>query len=416
MTSASQHDHETQSGSFRGPASWAILLTVLFVWTLAVAPAKAENFKVLYSFKGEGDGESPGGLLLDAKGNLFGLTEFTYGMQSGHGVFFKLDKKGKQTVLYTFQGGPDGDGPYYQILLRDAADNFYGTTVGGGADGLGTVFKINFKSHTKTVLHSFTGGITDGSYPFAGVIQDEAGNLYGTTENGASDGGAGWGGVFKVDRAGTETLLLSFSGSGVGGDSRAGLIWDEQGNLYSTTIDLGNQGCSCGTIFELDSTGKPSVLHDFSGYPTDGANPYTGLIRDPSGNLYGTTVNGGGQDSCHPTCGTVFELSPPTQGGNWTETVLHTFTGGTDGEYPYGWLVRDKMGNLYGTTQLGGAFDRGTVFKIDTAGAETIIHNFDGRGGQQPMAGLVLDSSGNLYGTTSQGGKYDFGAVFKLTP
>jgi uncharacterized repeat protein (TIGR03803 family) len=248
---------------------------------------------------------------------------------------------------------------------------------------------------------------------------DTAGNLYGTTQNGGSGGGCsfGCGTVFKLAPAGNETVLHSFTGSpGDGGRPVAGLIMDTAGNLYGTTAEGGSGTCTvingvpvsgCGTVFKLDPAGNETVLHSFTG-GSDGIQALAALIMDQAGNLYGTTELGGSFGF-----GTVFKLDPS---GN--ETVLHTFTGGNDGATPFfAGLIMDTAGNLYGTTFNGGASGYGTVFELDTAGNETVLHSFTGSPGDgaSPPAALIMDKAGNLYGTTLIGGASGFGTVFKLT-
>ena len=246
---------------------------------------------------------------------------------------------------------------------------------------------------TYTVLHNFT--VTDGAYPYAGLIADSQGNLYGTTSyGGASDVGV----VFKLAPDGAYTILHSFTD---GGSPYAGLIADSQGNLYGTTIYGGVSGY--GVVFKLAPDGAYTVLHNFT--VTDGVYPYAGLIADSQGNLYGTTVYGG-----VPFYGVVFKLAP-----DGAYTVLHNFTGGTEGGYPTASLLADSQGNLYGTTGGGGS-DYGVVFKLAPDGAYTVLHNFTVTDGGGPTATLIADSQGNLYGTAGYGGASGYGVVFKLAP
>jgi uncharacterized repeat protein (TIGR03803 family) len=335
-----------------------------------------------YSFKG-GDGYTLyDGLLRDAAGNLFGTTtnggkinNICGGVQGGGcGLVFELDKTGEtERVLHKFTGDPDGYFPE-ALLVRDSAGNLYGTTYLGGAHGLGAVFKVNETGKEK-VLYSFTGG-SDGCSPYPGVILDSEGNLYGVTSLGGSGFcNSGHGVVFKVGTDGNETVLHTFEGSD-GDDPDSVLLFDSKGNLYGTTgyggssLGCGNTGC--GTVFELspqsDGTWKETVLYAFCSLSncTDGEAPGTGpLVRDPEGNLYGTTTFGGAYRNCNgDACGVVFKLDTTGK-----ETVLHSFTGGKDGANPFPGLVMDNDGNLYGTTQAGGAiciqsFTCGVVFKI----------------------------------------------------
>jgi uncharacterized repeat protein (TIGR03803 family) len=412
----------------------AMSVVVLSGQELKHVPPGAPSFAVLHSFTGPPtDGTNPvAGLVRDAAGNLYGATPDN---PYAAGTVFKLSSDCTETVLYSFTGGADGAYPEAG-LIRDKAGNLYGTTAGGGAHAYdyGVVFKLG-ATGTQTVLHSFTGR-ADGANPFAGLIEDASGNLYGTTYYGANPAcnvGLGCGTVFTLIRCDSEPsgyefkVLYSFTGGADGGSPQAGLLRDAAGNLYGTT-DLGgaeSEACSgfghaCGVVFKLSPTGTESVLHTFTG-GADGANPYAGLTQDAAGNLYGT-ASGGGSSACNPPygCGVVFKLSPT--GPDFT--VLHSFTGGADGQLPLAGLVRDAAGNLYGTTAFGGASDNGVVFKLSTTGIEMVLHSFTGGAdGAQPYAGLILDLAGNLYGTTKYGGdnsstcyKGTCGVVFRLAP
>ncbi len=394
----------------------AIPVSVPAQETDAAQPA----YRVLYTFTGGADGALPGflggnALTLDRRGNLYGTADAggdpscAVGFFApGCGVVFQVDRHGKETTLHTFTG-PDGADPDTG-MVRDWEGNLYGSTAFGGSLGFGAVFKID-RNGNETVLYSFTGG-ADGNSPQGGVIGDEEGNLYGaTTEGGDVTGGVsspcdsyGCGVVFKVDRWGNETVLYTFAGVD-GKDPYGGLLRDERGNLYGTTIKGGTFGD--GVVFKLDRWGNETVLYSFSG-GADGANPFTGVIRDERGNLYGTTEDGGNFPGFAGS-GVVFKLD---RAGN--ETVLYTFTGGTDGGVPYGRLLR-REGNLYGTTLFGGdlnglpqncaGFGCGVVFKLDRAGKETVLYSFTGYAdGANPYNGLVGDEEGNLYGTTGYGG------------
>jgi uncharacterized repeat protein (TIGR03803 family) len=276
------------------------------------------------------------------------------------------------------------------------------------------------------VLHSFNRNGEDGAEPLAGLIFDAAGNLYGTTTAGGSyDAGT----VFELtpgaDGTWQEKVLYSFGKDAA--SPQASLVFDAKGNLYGTTLSGG--AYHVGTVFELtptDSGGwKEKILHSF-GNGKDGFFPYSNLIFDTSGNLYGTTYYGGGGSSCTSGCGTVFELTPEA-GGGWKETILHSFYGnGKDGFFPYANLIFDTSGNLYGTTSQGGSYGSGTAFElIPKPGGgwkEKILHSFDFNyeDGFYPTAGLIFDSAGNLYGTTRSGGRSicetGCGTVFELSP
>jgi uncharacterized repeat protein (TIGR03803 family) len=318
------------------------------------------------------------------------------------------------TVLYAFTGSPDGNSPFGGVV-RDAAGNFYGTTELGGAYGRGTVFKVN-SSGTETVLHSFGRG-TDGAYPFAGVVRDAAGNLYGTTEFG---GAYGLGTVFKVSSEGKEKVIATFSDGGYTGVNgcypTGGLLLDKAGYLYGTTSGCGSGYDILGEVFEMDRQGNHfQLLHSFHGPPHDGASPnYTSLQIDKNGNLYGVTDQGGAVGA-----GVVYELS-----ASGSYTVLHSFAGGkTDGCYPYGTPALDGKGTVYGTTEQCGSHGQGIVWKLSSNGTETVLHDFDyfghGRSGDgaYPLAGVIRDEKGNLYGTTCAGGSArSSGSLYMLTP
>jgi len=398
------------SGIHRRAAGVAIgLAIVLAPGVMASRSAQAQTFTLLYTFTGGADGRTPGGgVILDAAGNLYGTTSEggNFACSQGCGTLFKVDGAGNETVLYSFAGTGAGDGEYPNAaLVMDAQGNLYGTTDVGGAFGYGTVFKLD-TTGKETVLHSFSGAGGDGAFPFGGVVSDGQGNLYGTTEAG---GTSNCGTVFKLDTTGKETVLYSFAG--MGGDGRspwAGVVRDGQGNLYGTTV--GGGVSDLGTVFKVDTTGKETVLYSFSGPWGDGAYPMAGLALDAKGNLYGTTHSGGrGVDGGN---GVVFKLDKTGR-----ERVLCRFPKtGAKGIHPRG-VVRDAQGNLYGTTVFHGAFGWGTVFKLAPTGKMTVLYNFTGGNadGGDPYAGVVRDGQGNLYGTTSAGAA-GYGTVFKITP
>lgn len=365
---------------------------------------------VLHTFTGGADGGDPyAGVIRDSAGNLYGTG--IVGGPFNLGVIFKIDGAGQETVLYSFAGGASGASPYGGVIL-DPAGNLYGTTGGLLGTNCGVVYKLDTAGH-QTVLHSFTGG-SDGCQPAGGVIRDSASNLYGATADG---GTAGAGAVYKVDAAGHETVLYSFTGGADGKRPGAGVIRDSEGNLYGTTAAGGTAGA--GVVFKLDASGQETVLHDFKG--PDGASP-GGVILGSAGNLYGTTSGGGKYaGACALTgCGVVYKLDAAGQ-----ETVLHSFTDGIDGGNPYGGVILDPAGNLCGTTYLGGADNMGAVFRVDAYGQETTVYSFPGAAnGNYPQAGVILDLSGSLYGTTYNGGNstsncllhYGCGVIYKLDP
>jgi len=407
-----------------GAASAALMLAItLAPAALAAPPSQPKGLKgyretVLYAFKGGTDGQGPNALFMDTAGNFYGTT--SGGGTAGYGTVFKLDTSGAESVLYSFSGGTDGNSPSAGLVM-DRAGNLYGSTVYGGAYGYGVLFKLDTNG-TETVLHSFAGG-TDGSTPLAAMILDGSGNLYGT-----ACGDCGYsqtysdGLVFKVDSSGTETILWNMNWPDPAFPF-GGVVMDSKGILYGTTSQGGGgTNGGHGVVFKLNPTsGVHTVLYKFKGYP-DGDYSEAGVILDSAGNLYGTTESGGSH--CSPYgCGTVFKV---TETGK--ETVLHSFDEtGKDGYQPTAGVVRDKAGNLYGTTPTGDAIGCnglgcGTVFKLDTKKRETVLYKFKGgKDGAYPWTGLIMGNDGKLYGTTGQGGGSSAcsggcGTVWKLTP
>jgi len=306
---------------------------------------------VLYVFSGGSDGGLPVSvphLTMDASGNLYGTT--FQGGQYGDGVVFEFGKNGEQT-LYSFKGGRDGANPWAAPIF-DRKGNLYGTTTAGGTNNEGTVYKLG--PHGEDVLHSFGEG-TDGNFPADGLIADKNGNFYGTTQFGGSGGH--------------------------------------------------------GTVFEITPQGAETVLYHFTG-GNDGSQPGGALLQDKAGNFYGTTFKGGTHSD-----GTVFELGQSN--GTWSETPLYSFTDNLDGANPYATLVSDKAGNLYGTTESGGVAGLGVVFKLAPDGTETVRHSFKGgTDGGEPFEGVTFNTDGFLYGATSVSGTLDCGCgtVFKVKP
>jgi uncharacterized repeat protein (TIGR03803 family) len=267
----------------------------------------------------------------------------------------------------------------------------------GGEGNVGTVYRIAHDGG-ETVLHSFLLG-TDGTDPYSNLIMDANGTLYGTTHGG---GGEGYGTVFRVAKDGQESILYRFTELDRGIGPETGLAMDTQGRLYGTCPYGGEIGG--GFVYRLSTDFNEVDFYDFIGE----SNPESALMLGNDGYFYGTTYSGGADG-----VGTIFKLS---LGG--VETVLYSFTGnGPDGANPYAALVQDAQGNLYGTTYYGGASGAGTVFELDSTGNETVLYSFTGGSdGGNPHGGVVLDPSGNLYGTTTAGGNYDVGTVFKLVP
>jgi uncharacterized repeat protein (TIGR03803 family) len=418
-------------------------------------PAAPVNEEVLYKFCSQGqpdsctDGGVPiGGLIMDGAGNLYGTN--SHGGSYGYGTVFQLTPTGtgwSETVLYNFCSQPnciDGASPAVKLIM-DGAGNLYSTTREGGSygRGYGTVYRLapTDAGWVHTVLYSFCAqsNCADGMNPFAGLTIDGAGNLYGTTPGGSLYIGNNQyltvqGNVFKLSPTGTgwsETVLYRFCSLTKCADGQGpeedGLVMDEAGNLYGTTLQGGSH--DRGAVFKLAPTSSgwaETVLYSFCSQNTqqqdctDGAAP-NGLLMDSSGNLYGTTRGGGpGPPVCNNVgCGTVFKLSPT--GPGWTETVLYSFcqeSGCADGANPGPFdLIMDPVGNLYGLTGFGGGsgggvcFDGcGTAFMLTPSGtgwSKTPVYSFCSQTNCADGAipnGLLMDPSGNLYGTTYFGG------------
>lgn len=358
-------------------------------------------FDVLYSFQGAPkDGEGPSEALVNVNGTLYGTT--SSGGKHGAGTVFTIIRSGKETVLYSFEGGlADGAAPSAPLI--NANGTLYGVTSYGGSHAKGVIFAIT-TSGKETVLYSFKGGSTDGANP-SGALLNLNGTLYGTTVSGGSNscGGGGCGTVFSITSSGKELVRYTFKGGKTDGQSPNGGLVNVHGKLYGTTNTGGanciDRGADCGTVFSVTTSGTETVLHSFKGAPKDGQNPDGGLIY-VDGKLYGTTT-GGGHSPCDPSqgCGTAFAL---TLSGS--ETLLHSFGDGADGVAPQSALI-DANGMLYGTTPYGGDSGWGTLFEISTSGKERVLHRFNpvSGGGYYPVAGLINVNS-TLYGTATAGG------------
>jgi len=376
-------------------------LGLLLLSVLCNTPLHAQSFKVLYAFHGGMDGAAPqADLIRGGNGTLYGTT--SGGGKSSEGTVFQLDAKGNEKILYSFPGFVYGGYPFGK-LVRDKAGSLYGTTLSGGGqfgDKYGTAFQLKSNGKIRNLI-VFSG--LNGISPGAGLIEDSAGNFYGTTSEG---GPTADGTVFLFSRFGHQKVLYGFGAPPDGGLPYSPLFRDDTGNLYGTTLGGGSGGF--GTVFAVDRFGKENTLYSFLG-GTAGEHPNAGLIRDQQGVFYGTTV---GTTGVYPPFyyGTIFKLDP-----SGTETLLYSFTGGTDGGFPYGGLVQDKAGNLYGTTYAGGSFNHGTVFMLDPKGNLTTLHHFTGgMDGSSPYAGLLLQG-GQLYGTAASGGAFTSGTVFRIT-
>ncbi len=402
------------------------------------AQAQNYKLKVLHTFHGKDGAIPAGQLTRDAEGNFYsttvaGGTGNCVGI--GCGTVFKLDKIGKLVWSYSFHG-KDGFSPMAGVR-RDAKGSLYGTTTFGGTvpvngnPGDGVVFKLD-AARNETVLHRFKGcnvkGPHDGWWPESLLVMDASGNLYGTTVI----GGVPYkcqGTAFALSPTGKETILHRFSGGADGANPYVGMILRSANTLYG--VAAGGGASSNGVAFQVSTKGNETVLYNFTG-GSGGGNPDSALVADSAGNLYGTTASGGSNCGVNG-CGTVFELSPNSSG--WTQKTLYVFCQKSqcaDGYSPSGPLVLDGAGNIYSTTSNGGYTNEGNcragcgvVFKLDPSGNETVLYSFtNGTDGAWPYAGLLMDDKGNLFGTAGGGGDLSCtagngqgcGVVFELIP
>jgi hypothetical protein len=398
---------------------------------------------VLYSFNTGASGFSPtGNVTFDGSGNLIGVTgSGGSGSGGGNGVVYKLTLSSgawTESVLYTFNGGTDGVRPVSNVIL-DSAGDVFGVTSQGASANYGTVYELVPSAGTYAETQLFAFPATDGANVVGGLVADSAGNLYGTAVLGGlnlcpNGGYFGCGSVYKLSRssdgAWVSTTLHNFTGpqGGDGGSPASTLTFDSAGNLYGTTA--GGIG-SAGTAFKLSPSGSGwtfRTLYTFGSHRYDGFAPQGKLIFDKSGNIYGTTFQGGNGSylNCN-VCGTVFKLAP-TASGRYTESIIYNFQGLSDGSAPAAGLVLDAAGNLYGTAAQGGIAEAdngcGVAYRLspnsDGSWTQAVLYTFTcGADGGGPEGALVLDAAGNLYGTTPIGGTGacgGCGVVFELTP
>lgn len=431
---------EQSSGGIRSPRVVAVF-TILLVAGIVAQPARAQTYTVLHAFTGSPDGADPNPLIRDARGNLYGTTK-NGGLascgQGNCGTVFKVDSAGKETIVYSFEGGSNGSNPVAG-LVRDATGNLYGTTQGDGTiGGQSVVFKVDPKGQ-QTVLYVADG--PDASSLDSPLTLDAQGNLYGMSPYGGNSNcgdGGGCGTLFKISADGKFTLLHAFAESD-GRQPEGGLVIDAKGNLYGTTNFGGDLKCEslgygyrvpgCGTVFKLASDGKFTVLHTFTG-KGNGSFPL-GLIIDSAGNLYGIAQNGGHEiqhSNFEYGVGTIFKVDTSSQ-----FNVLFSFVPCTQPPCTRGQvrnpvfashLVRDSKGNLYGAEQSNNcAKGGGCLFRLDAKGKLTDIYDFAGYGethdGNLPMS-VVLGSKGDFYGSMYIGGatacNNGCGTVFHLVP
>ena len=408
-----------------------------------VSSSWAANVRKLHNFGLTGDdGRYPqyGSLVFDSYGNLYGTT--TEGGNNacsphGCGAVYQLKPNGDGTwtamVIHYFGNGTDGITPQ-GTLVFDHQGNMFGTTSAGGNYGKGTVYEVSPDGNggfREQKIHNFGSG-SDGATPYAGLVFYN-GNLYGTTSEGGNYGeGTAFEMVRNSDGTWTETKMHNFGINGAdGSEPYAGLTVDAAGNFYGTTWTGGASSCNCGTVYQITSNGDGTwnehKLHTFGMNSADGAYPNAEVIMDSAGNLYGTTTSGGNYTCDSAGCGTAYELTP-NGNGTWAESKIHNFgANAADSAVPWGPLVLDNSGNLYGTTEHGGNYQCdtgtcGTIFRLTSNGSggwtAVKVHNFgtESSDGTNPYGGLIFDASGNLYGATYTGGDYGVGAVFIVTP
>ena len=404
------------------------------------------SLTTLYDFTNGADGDGPwAGLIQGSDGNFYGTSNF--GSPNGAGAIVKMTSGGSVTVLHTFTLATDG-GYVVAQLVQGSDGAFYGTAQNGGASGAGTLFKVT-STGTFTKLYDFSGGSDgygpaaplvpsgasfygstqgggygagtlfqftpgsglttlvklgqpNGSEPRGGMALGADGNLYGTTEF-----GGGTGNLFKLTTGGSYSVVYTFP-LPLGGIPLAPLMQASDGNLYGTC----NQGGAFGqgTVFKLTTTGTLTTLHSFDLFNVkDGAYPHTGALAQAlDGNFYDAAHRGGAHGS-----GIAYRVTTSKK-----FTDLYDFTSGADGGDPLGGLVQGLDGNLYGTTNSGGANGAGTVYKITPSGSQSVLYSFTGGadGGSPYESTLVLGSDGNFYGATTSGGANGHGTVYKITP
>jgi len=415
---------------------WRIWLSVGLLIALPAGAAEAADFKAYYQFQGGAAGAQPSNVVADSAGNLYATLFSGGAYNAGAIVkLTESDGAWTSTVIHSFCARPlcpDGWAPDRELVI-DANGNLYGVTLWGGNQtcqyGCGLVYQMVPVNGTwkYRALYRFTGG-GDGCYPQARLELAVNGTLFGTTPAcGISNNGT----VFELRPSPAVgrifAVLHAFTNAGDDGSTPyAGVILDKAGNLYGTT---GNGGVyHDGTVFELSPSGngwRARTLYSFSNDRVDGENPYSAVSMDTAGNLYGATYGGGNFNGpiCGGGCGIIYKLTP--SGVTWNETILHTFSGGADGAFPGGKLVFDEAGNLYGTATEGGnkncdgGYGCGTVFKLTQANgvwSESTLHYFTGQDDGWAPRELFFDQKGRLNGNAGSGGLYNSGVLFSLEP
>jgi uncharacterized repeat protein (TIGR03803 family) len=413
-----------------GRAIWSVAssgLVFLAVLLTTTIPAATQTYSVVYAFPGGTLGAFPfGAITRSHTGYVYGTTYKTDGASggTGFGVVYTISATGQETVLHTFQGSPNDGADSKAGTIH--YDGLYTATTSGGSStnctsGCGVVatHPINQQPpYSEKVLHDFAGGSEDGASPTGDMARDSSSNLYGLTTYGGDThcSAHGCGVVYEVTPAGVETIMHKFSGTD-GQFPRAGLFLSGT-TLYGTTSAGG--ASNAGTLFKIDLSGNFTTLYEFQG-GADGSAPEGSVMLDSAGNILGTTFSGGGSTNCSGGCGTVFKVDPTGH-----ETVLHSFTGGVDGANPRGVIAMDDRGYVvFGVASIGGQGHPGfgVIYEVSTSsGNQTVIHAFaGGADGQSPFGGVVKDAFGNLYGTTVYGGDMSCGTrgcgvLFKAHP
>lgn len=372
----------------------SLLLAAAFALAAFTGAQAAPVYTDLHDFANTPDGSLPvAGVSFDANDNIYGTT--LNGGATGLGILFKIGTDGAETIVHDFGTAGDGQHPESQPTIDQSTGDIYGTTTGGGAHGYGTIWKLAGDG-TYTVLYSLDG-FNDGAGPVAPMLRDRMGNLYGTALQSVGKSG---GTVFKFSSDGVFTVLHAFTGPD-GLAPEGTIVRDRAGNLYGTTFFGGDN--NSGVVYKVAPDGTFTKLYSFTG-GADGLFPVGGVDKDKAGNLYGTTFFGGAG------AGNVWRLA-----ADGTFTSLYSFCTGdcSDGAYPEGdVLLVGKY--LYGTTYNGGTNDGGVIWKLALDGTETVLHRFTGPEGLNPAAGQLTSHNGGLYGTTPSGGASGNGVVFSL--
>ena len=383
---------------------------IVTLWLFAPHSDGGITFTTLISFNGTNGANPSSNLVQGPNGNFFGTVP--NGGANTNGAIFEISPDGSFfTNLYNFTGGANGAGPVGGLILSSNGI-FYGTTVSGGVSNWGTIFQISTNG-VFAQLGVLNG--TNGANPIVALAQGAGGSLYGAAEYGGpytnvTSGGGGYGTVFQISTIGALTTPVLFADTN--GANPAAVVMGKDGNFYGTTAWGGNVGVfklGFGTVFRLNPDGTFTNLYVFTGGASDGGFPYANLVQGSDGNFYGCAFSGGAGNG-----GDVFRITPQGQFTN-----LYSFTGGSDGAFPYSALVQGSDGNFYGTAYSYGNYHYGTIFQITPNGHLTPLISFSGTNGASlganPSGSLVQGTDGNFYGTTYDGGIYDDGTVFRLS-